>query len=110
MAYEPKPTQRCSFCGKSQHEVLQLFSSPKVSALFCDECALKGVEIAYTSTSKGIPSKVALYLENKEMRDELKVLRDRVKQFLTEAMSQHGTLEEILAAIDTRLQTQSPGI
>jgi len=33
---EDKVTVRCSFCGKSQHEVKQLIAGPAVS--ICDEC------------------------------------------------------------------------
>lgn len=29
-------TERCSFCGKSQHEVKQLIAGPTV--FICDEC------------------------------------------------------------------------
>ncbi len=30
------PTERCSFCGKSQHEVKHLIAGPTV--FICDEC------------------------------------------------------------------------
>ena len=38
-----RPTVYCSFCGKSQHEVLKLIAGPKVC--ICDECIDLSVEI-----------------------------------------------------------------
>ena len=40
---EKSSTSYCSFCGKSQHEVLKLIAGPKVC--ICDECIDLSVEI-----------------------------------------------------------------
>jgi len=40
---EKSSTSYCSFCGKSQHEVLKLIAGPKVC--ICDECVDLCVEI-----------------------------------------------------------------
>ena len=40
---EKSSTSYCSFCGKSQHEVLKLIAGPKVC--ICDECIDLCVEI-----------------------------------------------------------------
>ena len=36
-------TLRCSFCGKSEHEVARLVAGAK--ALICDECVVKAARI-----------------------------------------------------------------
>jgi ATP-dependent Clp protease ATP-binding subunit ClpX len=36
-------TLRCSFCGKSEHEVARLVAGAK--ALICDQCVLKAARI-----------------------------------------------------------------
>jgi len=38
-----KKTDRCSFCGKDQHEVLLLVAGPAV--FICDECIAKAHQI-----------------------------------------------------------------
>jgi len=40
---EKSSTSYCSFCGKSQHEVLKLIAGPKVC--ICDECVDLCVDI-----------------------------------------------------------------
>jgi len=50
LAPAAEPVLRCSFCGKSQHEVRKLVEGPKV--FICDEC----IEFSMAIVRDGSPS------------------------------------------------------
>lgn len=56
----------CSFCGKSQNEVLKLIAGPTV--FICDECVIMCMDIV----GKGLDPRVALVQAASELRSELK--------------------------------------
>jgi ATP-dependent Clp protease ATP-binding subunit ClpX len=80
----------CSFCGKSQREVMKLIAGPSV--YICDECVSLCTEIIHEESHKDVKenlAKVPKPSEIKKILDDYIIGQERAKKILAVAVHNH---------------------
>ena len=90
-----RPTRRCAFCGRTEHQVLYLIPSP-TGIYICDNCVEVCNDIIDEHMSKSAPSGAGLSLETlpkpqqiKATLDEYVIGQDAAKRTLSVAVYNH---------------------
>ena len=107
-ALKDKVTLYCSFCGKTQHEVIKLIAGPTV--FICDECVVLCVTILVDEKAVVVPSFEKLY--------QLEHIRTEIQEVIAlidaVAEPQRKTLEEmvhrlsVLGGLKKKLEAWTP--
>ena len=89
-----KPTNKCSFCGRSDKDVRLLITG--INAYICDECVRRAGEIVDEALEKQATTKLGLNLktmpkprEIKDFLDQYVIGQDEAKRYLSVAVYNH---------------------